>query len=145
MSRSNLAAKGLVVEAGTIDRDYTGEIVVLLWNQSQEPWYIPSKRKIAQILFLVVKNIEEFKEVEELPQTNRGDKGFGSTDKEEEKPDPKKAKKERWYKKIEEGYTPHRRCPHGIGMYSSSMIDECWLCRAELQKRKNKKNPSIEE
>src|SRR4051812_30373677 len=83
MSRSNLAAKGLVVEAGTIDRDYTGEIMVLLHNQGQETWYIPSKRKIAQILFLIVKNIEEFKEVEELPQINRGNKGFRSTDKEE--------------------------------------------------------------
>src|SRR3954470_9305488 len=145
MSRSNLAAKGLVVEADTIDRDYTSEIIVLLHNQGLETWYIPSKRKIAQILFLVVKNIEEFKEVEELPQTNRGDKGFGSTDKEEQKLDPKKAKEEKWYKNLEEGYAPHGRCPYGIGMYSSSMIDECWSCRVELQKRKNKKNLPIEE
>jgi deoxyuridine 5'-triphosphate nucleotidohydrolase len=145
MSRSNLAAKGLVVEAGTIDRDYTGEISVLLHNQGKEIWYIPSKRKIAQILFLVVKNIEECKEVEELPQTNRGDKGFGSTDKVEQKLEPKKSKEEKWYKNLEEGYAPHGRCPHGVGMYSSSMVDECWACRVELQKRKVKKDPPIEE
>lgn len=78
-SRSSLAlAKGLLVGAGVIDSDYRGEIGVLLFNQGKEDVIIRIGDRIMQIIFekIVVPRVEE---ATELPQTNRGDVGFGST------------------------------------------------------------------
>ena len=77
--RSGLAVKkGIHVGAGVIDRDYTGEVKVLLMNLSNEEVEIECNERIAQ---LILKKIEtpEIVEVEELTQTLRGEGGFGST------------------------------------------------------------------
>lgn len=77
--RSGLSVKkGLHVGAGVIDRDYTGEVKVLLMNLSSEPIELQSSDRIAQ---LILKKIEtpEVVEVEELTETLRGVGGFGST------------------------------------------------------------------
>jgi dUTP pyrophosphatase len=61
-----------------IDRDYTGEVKVLLMNLSSEPVEVEVNERIAQ---LILKKIEtpEVVEVEELTETLRGSGGFGST------------------------------------------------------------------
>jgi dUTP pyrophosphatase len=80
--RSGRALKeGLTVAnaPGTIDAGYRGEIKVILVNlDSSEPIYIERGEKIAQ---LVVQRVEtgELVEVSELPPSERGEGGFGST------------------------------------------------------------------
>jgi dUTP pyrophosphatase len=79
LSRSSLALKnGIHVGAGVIDSDYRGNVGVLLFNFSNEPFYIKRGDRIAQ---LVVKKYEmvEPEEVFESSETERGLGGFGST------------------------------------------------------------------
>lgn len=79
--RSGLAVKdGLDVLAGVIDNSYRGEILVCLQNLSNRTVKICSGEKIAQMI--IIKEIEGFfTKAEELTQTERGSKGFGSTGK----------------------------------------------------------------
>lgn len=80
--RSGLAAKNgiTVVNApGTIDAGYRGEIQVILLNtDSQSSFEIKRGDRIAQLVFQKVEAVE-FQEVEELPSSERGVGGFGST------------------------------------------------------------------
>ena len=81
--RSGLAAKNSISvlnTPGTIDSDYRGEIKVILYNHGDIDFLINNKDRIAQmILTPVVKmNLEE---TEDLPETVRGEGGFGSTGK----------------------------------------------------------------
>ena len=81
--RSGLAAKNnisVLNTPGTIDSDYRGEIKVILYNHGNTNFVINNKDRIAQmILTPVIKmNLEE---TETLPETVRGEGGFGSTGK----------------------------------------------------------------
>ena len=81
--RSGLAAKnGISVlnTPGTIDSDYRGEIKVILYNHGNSDFLINNKDRIAQmVLTPVIKmNLEE---TDNLPETIRGEGGFGSTGK----------------------------------------------------------------
>ena len=81
--RSGLAAKkniGILNTPGTIDSDYRGEIKVILYNHGDSDFLINNKDRIAQmILTPVIKmNLEE---TDNLPETVRGEGGFGSTGK----------------------------------------------------------------
>ena len=59
--------------------DYRGEIKVILINLGKEPYKVNIGDKIAQIIFIPY-TTHEFKIVNELSQTERAEKGFGSTD-----------------------------------------------------------------
>ena len=81
--RSGLAAKSSISvlnTPGTIDSDYRGEIKVILYNHGKEDFLINNKDRIAQMVLVpVIKmNLEE---TEDLPETIRGEGGFGSTGK----------------------------------------------------------------
>ena len=81
--RSGLAAKNSISvlnTPGTIDSDYRGEIKVILYNHGNDDFLINNKDRIAQmILTPVIKmNLEE---TDNLPETVRGEGGFGSTGK----------------------------------------------------------------
>jgi dUTP pyrophosphatase len=79
--RSGLALKnGITVlnSPGTIDSDYRGEICVILINHSKENFKISRGMRIAQMVIAKHEQAEIF-EVEDLDQTTRGEKGFGST------------------------------------------------------------------
>jgi dUTP pyrophosphatase len=81
--RSGLAAKNnisILNTPGTIDSDYRGEIKVILFNHGDSEFLINNKDRIAQmILTPVIKmNLEE---TDSLPETVRGEGGFGSTGK----------------------------------------------------------------
>ena len=81
--RSGLAFKhGITVlnTPGTIDSDYRGEIKVILINLSKEKFIVRPLERIAQMVFSNVTKVE-FKEVDNLDETNRGQGGFGSTGK----------------------------------------------------------------
>ena len=79
--RSGLAAKnGITVlnAPGTIDADYRGEIGVILVNLSNEAFTIQNGERIAQ-LGIAKHERAEWKEVNQLSETQRGEGGFGST------------------------------------------------------------------
>lgn len=79
--RSGLAAKnGITVlnAPGTIDAGYRGEIAVTLINHSTESFSIVRGDRIAQILFQRFES-PNFIAVTELPGSQRGTAGFGST------------------------------------------------------------------
>lgn len=79
--RSGLAAKHGVTclnSPGTIDADYRGEIGVILINHGAEPFEIRRGDRIAQMVIAPV-TMAALVEVEDLPETSRGDGGFGST------------------------------------------------------------------
>lgn len=79
--RSGLAAKHgvtLINSIGLIDSDYRGEMAVPLVNHGQSPVTIQHGDRIAQLVILNIVRAE-FEPVEELPVTDRGAGGFGST------------------------------------------------------------------
>jgi len=79
--RSGLAMRnGVTVlnSPGTIDADYRGEIGVLLINLGQEPFTIERGMRIAQMVVAPVSRLE-WREMNELPVSERGAGGFGST------------------------------------------------------------------
>ena len=81
--RSGLAFKhGITIlnTPGTIDSDYRGEIKVVLINLSKDEFTVNPKDRIAQMVFTNAIQVT-FKEVQDLDQTKRGDRGFGSTGK----------------------------------------------------------------
>ena len=81
--RSGLAAKNnisVLNTPGTIDSDYRGEIKVILYNHGKEDFLINNKDRIAQMVLVPVIKMN-FEEIEELPETIRGEGGFGSTGK----------------------------------------------------------------
>ena len=79
--RSGLAAKrGLTIPnaPGTIDADYRGPVKVILMNLGPEPVTISRGERIAQMVIAPVVQAE-WEEVTALPDTERGDGGFGHT------------------------------------------------------------------
>jgi dUTP pyrophosphatase len=77
--RSGLAYKmGVHVGAGVIDRDYTGEVKVLLFNLSDSPITINKNDRIAQLILHQIVTPKVLV-VEQLMPTLRGTGGFGST------------------------------------------------------------------
>ena len=79
--RSGLAAKNSIdVLAGVVDRDYTGEIKVILINNSTLLFNVSVGDRIAQLICeqAIVSNIVE---VDSLEDTERSSAGFGSTGK----------------------------------------------------------------
>lgn len=80
-ARSGLATKQGLAPAnkvGVIDSDYRGEIMVSIYNQSNETRYIENGDRIAQISFLPYYTAD-FEESDSLPETERSAGGFGST------------------------------------------------------------------
>lgn len=81
--RSGLALKHGITclnSPGTIDADYRGEIGVILINLGQEPFEIKPGERIAQMVVAPYSRVD-WHEVSELPATDRGEGGFGSTGK----------------------------------------------------------------
>lgn len=78
MSKSGLNVKYGLTSEGLIDSDYTGSIKVKLYNNSDTSYEVRPGDKISQIVFIPVASPKLLR-VEELPTTERGDGGFGST------------------------------------------------------------------
>ena len=79
--RSGLAAKnGVTVlnAPGTVDAGYRGELAVTLINHGQETFEVKRGDRIAQIIFQKFETVN-FVSVTELPGSQRGSAGFGST------------------------------------------------------------------
>ena len=78
--RSGLSKKGLLVNAGVIDRDYTGPVKIMLHNLTNETYIISKKDRIAQLILEKIE-LSDIKLVDSLVTTDRGEGGFGSTGK----------------------------------------------------------------
>ena len=81
--RSGLAAKNnisVLNTPGTIDSDYRGEIKVILFNHGKSDFLINNKDRIAQMILTPVIKMD-LEETDNLPETIRGEGGFGSTGK----------------------------------------------------------------
>ena len=81
--RSGLAAKNSISvlnTPGTIDSDYRGEIKVILFNHGKSDFLINNKDRIAQMILTPVIKMD-LEETDNLPETIRGEGGFGSTGK----------------------------------------------------------------
>ena len=79
--RSGLAAKhGITVlnTPGTIDAGYRGEIMVILFNSSDTDFEVAIGDRIAQLVIQAVE-LARFVPVDKLPDTERGETGFGSS------------------------------------------------------------------
>jgi dUTP pyrophosphatase len=80
-ARSGLAHKnGIVVPnaPGTIDPDYRGEVMVILMNLGSEPFTVSRGMRIAQMVIVPAVQVG-ITVAGRLPDTERGDGGFGST------------------------------------------------------------------
>ena len=81
--RSGLAVKeniGVLNSPGTIDSDYRGELKIILFNHGDKDFIVNNGDRIAQMILVPILKME-FEEVDSLPNTVRGQGGFGSTGK----------------------------------------------------------------
>jgi dUTP pyrophosphatase len=80
--RSGLAAKHgitIVNTPGLVDSGYRGELKVILLNtDAREPFVVEAGMRIAQLVLLEVPAVDPV-EVDELPESERGVRGFGSS------------------------------------------------------------------
>ncbi|MEI0537706.1 dUTP diphosphatase [Brachyspira pulli] len=82
-SRSSLALKNGIFclnSPATIDSDYRGELKIILASLTDKPFTINNGDRIAQMVFAKVEKID-FEEVDSISNTQRGEGGFGSTNK----------------------------------------------------------------
>lgn len=82
-ARSGLATKEGLRPAncvGICDSDYRGEYIVPVYNDSPDTKIISGGDRIAQLVILPFMGAD-FEEADELPETGRGEAGFGSTGK----------------------------------------------------------------
>lgn len=80
-ARSGLACKRGLAPAnkvGVVDSDYRGQVVVVLYNHSGQPQTVEHGERIAQMVITPVVT-PPYVEAEELPDSDRGCGGFGST------------------------------------------------------------------
>ena len=81
--RSGLAAKNnisVLNTPGTIDSDYRGEIKVIIYNHGKTDFVINNGDRIAQMVLSPIIRMK-LEETNDLPDTIRGEGGFGSTGK----------------------------------------------------------------
>jgi dUTP pyrophosphatase len=81
-SRSGLATNyGVIVlnSPGTVDSGFRGELRVLLANFGENDFEVKAGTRIAQLIIVPIAKVS-VQEVEELTSSERGERGFGSTD-----------------------------------------------------------------
>jgi dUTP pyrophosphatase len=80
-SKSGLASNdGLMIlnSPGTIDAGYRGEIMAIVFNSGKNAYHVKKDKKICQIVFNAIPTVS-LVEVSELPSSERGEGGLGST------------------------------------------------------------------
>ena|SRR5690625_512472 len=77
--RSGVTSQTMLrVQLGTIDNSYTGEIGIIVDNISTIKQEYPKGFKLAQLVIQKLPQVETY-EIDDLPETERGFKGFGSS------------------------------------------------------------------
>jgi len=78
--RSGLAyRKSIGIGGGVIDADYTGEVKLIMMNHGKKSYQVQEGDRIAQMIIEKI-DTSDMMEVDNLQITDRGNKGFGSTD-----------------------------------------------------------------
>lgn len=78
VSKSGLNTKMDIQTTGLVDASYTGEIVVKVQNHGSVDYHFEKGDKVSQIVILPVCDVV-LEKTDELPFTERGDNGFGSS------------------------------------------------------------------
>lgn len=81
LPRSGLASKhgiGVLNAPGLIDSGYRGEVRIVLYNPGSEIFRVEPGMRIAQLVLVAVEDVS-LVEVDELPGSERGERGFGSS------------------------------------------------------------------
>jgi len=81
VSKSGLNTKNDIQTTGLVDAEYTGEIVVKVQNHGNEDYHFNKGDKVSQIVLLPVPDVVTLNMVDDLPNTERGSNGFGSSGK----------------------------------------------------------------
>jgi deoxyuridine 5'-triphosphate nucleotidohydrolase len=76
--RSGMNSRGILCHQGTVDTGYRGQVSVVLTNLSANPFDIRRGDRIAQLVALPF-TLPEFEETESLPESQRGERGWGSS------------------------------------------------------------------
>ena len=77
---STLRKHGLMVAQGIIDCGYTGPLFAGVWNMTTEPIRIEHGMRLVQYILMSNASLDvDAQEVNELPKTDRGASGFGSS------------------------------------------------------------------
>jgi dUTP pyrophosphatase len=78
-SKSGLNVKHGITSEGVIDAGYTGSIIVKLYNHGHEPYRVYPGDKITQLVIIKLADVSALEPVDKLGETERGNRGFGST------------------------------------------------------------------
>lgn len=77
---STLRKYGLMVAQGVIDCGYTGPLFAGVWNMTDQPVKIEPGMRLVQYILMTNASLDvQAQEVAELPKTDRGASGFGSS------------------------------------------------------------------
>ncbi len=76
--RSSLNSRGILTHLGTIDPGFRGPISVAITNLSGEPFIVQRGDAVAQLVVLPLV-VPRFEEAEDLPDSERGERGWGSS------------------------------------------------------------------
>lgn len=76
--RSSIAEKGLVIQTSIIDPDYTGEIHLIITNCSDNKVKLVRSQRVCSLVVYSILN-PYLEIVDEMPKTERGNQGLGST------------------------------------------------------------------
>lgn len=79
VSKSGLYTKHDIQSTGLVDAEYTGEIVVKVQNHGMKDYHFNKGDKVSQIILLPVPDVVTFNMIDTLPNTERGNNGFGSS------------------------------------------------------------------
>lgn len=77
--RSSSIRRGLLVTEGIIDNGYIGELYSGVYNMTDFPVTVHVGERLAQLILHTIHNKIQWVEVDALVQTDRGERGFGST------------------------------------------------------------------
>ena len=80
VSKSGLNTRFSIQTTGLVDAGYTGEIVVKVLNHGKNDYHFNKGDKVSQIMILPVPEVV-LVELDDLPNTERGANGFGSSGK----------------------------------------------------------------
>ena len=132
---------GIMTGPGVIDRGYTGPIKIMFFNMGFKELHIRKGDQCAQIIFPHITTNLDVKIVAELPQTQRGNKGFGSSTKPVTVVERRYTRpflterEERHFQKMEDCDIPAERCPHNQPIFSAEQMGECYSCLSILAQR----------
>lgn len=77
--RSGVSTKGISINAGVIDRGYKGVVKCLMVNHGKEPYEVKKGARICQLILEKIVCDCDVQLVDELDETERGERGFGSS------------------------------------------------------------------